>query len=105
MATDWTHVRLQRSTLEWLERTRASMMLGAEMGLRELTVDNRDRVSIDQIIRELLYARERHHERARMQRARAKLKRAARRLAAELEAATPTIAGEQQLRYSESDRV
>lgn len=65
MATDWIMIRVDRSTHARLEAVRRSMQLAEEMNLRELVHDARERVSLDQIISELIYFRQRHAERRR----------------------------------------
>jgi hypothetical protein len=65
MATEWIMVRIDRRTHAALERVRESMRLGAEIGLRDLETDNRDRVSLDQVIRVLIEMRDNHAERRR----------------------------------------
>ncbi len=78
MATDWIMIRVSRETHERLEAVRTSMLIGNEMGVRELQFDNRDRVSLDQVISELIYFRSKHADRRKRSAAR---RRAARRRA------------------------
>lgn len=60
MPTDWIMVRISRETHARLEEARLSMLLGHEMGLRSLDSDDRDRVSLNQIIHILLDSRDKH---------------------------------------------
>lgn len=63
MEADWIMVRIKRSTRARLEATRQSMLLAADVGLRNVELDNRDRFSLDQVIGILLDMRDRHAER------------------------------------------
>jgi len=65
MPVEWIMIRVLRATHARLCDARESMRLGADLGLRELDCDSRDRVSLDQIIGLLLDARDRHRERKR----------------------------------------
>ncbi len=67
---EWTHVRVSRSTLAMLETTRASMEVADVQGRRELVRDPRGRVSLSQVIAELVYFRLKHHARVRRSNAR-----------------------------------
>lgn len=75
MATDWIMVRVSRSTHARLDAVRKSMQLAADVGLRELVLDPRDRVSLDQIIGLLIDMREGHAERRRASAARRRKRR------------------------------
>jgi hypothetical protein len=70
MATQWIMVRLDTSTHAALERVRESMLLGEEMGLTKLAKDDRERVSLTQVITRLIAFRDRHAARARRSKAR-----------------------------------
>jgi hypothetical protein len=70
MAKEWTHVRVAPETLAELNRVRDSMRIAEAMHLVELDHDDRDRVSLDQVIRRLLEMRRRHAERRRASAAR-----------------------------------
>lgn len=59
----WTLVKISKATRERLERVRDSMLLADCVGQRNLERDNRDRVSLDQVIGLLILMRERHAER------------------------------------------
>jgi predicted RNA-binding protein with RPS1 domain len=75
MKTDWTLVKLSQETREKLEAVRDSMLVAEEMRMRTLDRDNRDRVSLDQIIRLLIEFREGHARRVRESKARRRGKR------------------------------
>ena len=74
MATDWIMVRIDRATHAELERVRNSMLIGEMMGLSQLERDNRDRVSLSQVIGRLIAFRDRHAARARRSKARRRIK-------------------------------
>lgn len=59
----WTLVKISKATRDRLERVRDSMLLADSVGLRNLERDNRDRVSLDQVVNLLIDLRERHAER------------------------------------------
>lgn len=65
MAKDWILVRLQRDTHRELCEVRVSMEHAELMGRLELSRDDRDRVSLDEVIRQLIRARRKHRERDR----------------------------------------
>lgn len=65
MAKDWIMVRIGRETHRQLEAVRTSMLVADLAGLIELERDDRDRVSLDQVIRRLIEFREKHAERRR----------------------------------------
>lgn len=54
MARDWVMVRVQRSTLEDLERVRERLLTAYSNGQVEVEMDDRGRVSLDQVIRVLI---------------------------------------------------
>jgi len=56
----WTLVKLSKATRERLEKVRESMLLADAVGLRNLERDNRDRVSLDQVVNLLIDIREKH---------------------------------------------
>lgn len=60
---DWIMVRLKRETHKALCDVRSTMEVAEEMQLRELVRDPRGRVSLDQVIMELVYFKLRHAER------------------------------------------
>jgi hypothetical protein len=60
---DWIMVRIRRETRVELERVRDSMRDAEDRGLVELPHDDRDRVSLDAIIRRLIEFRARHARR------------------------------------------
>jgi len=70
MATNWIMVRIDRATHADLDRVRASMLVGEMMGLSKLDRDNRERVSLSQVIGRLVAFRDRHAARARRSRER-----------------------------------
>lgn len=59
----WTLVKVSKATRERLERVRDSMLLADSVGLRNLERDNRDRVSLDQVIELLIDMRDQHARR------------------------------------------
>jgi len=63
MAEEWIMVRLHRTTHAELVRIRDSLRIAEAMRLLELEHDDRDRVSLDQVIRRLCEIRRRHAER------------------------------------------
>lgn len=71
MATDWIMVRIDKAVHDQLDRVRASMLVGELMGMRTLEHDARHRVSLSQVIAQLIAFRDKHSERVR----RAKIKR------------------------------
>jgi len=60
VAKNWTYVRITRDTHAALCRVRESMRLAEEMHLVELETDDRDRVSLDQVIARLVAMRDQH---------------------------------------------
>lgn len=70
MAKDWIMVRLERATHRQLQEVRAQMEHADALGQIDLTRDDRDRVSLDQVIARLIAFRERHAERRRRSAAR-----------------------------------
>jgi hypothetical protein len=70
MAKEWIIVRLHPETHAELVRVRDSLRIAEAMHLLELEHDNRDRVSLDQVVRRLLEIRRRHAERRRASAAR-----------------------------------
>jgi hypothetical protein len=70
MAEDWIMVRLHRTTHAELVRIRDSLRIAEAMQLLELPHDDRDRVSLDAVIRRLCEIRKRHAERRRASAAR-----------------------------------
>jgi hypothetical protein len=79
-------VRLKRDTRRQLEEVRESMRVAEELGQVELEKDDRDRVSLDQVIRRLIAFRARHADRRRRSSAR---RRQAKRVAAASADASP----------------
>lgn len=67
MATEWMMVRVSRRTHDLLEIVRRSLILSHEQGRIEVRFDDRDRVSLDQVIETLAYERLAHQQRAREQ--------------------------------------
>jgi hypothetical protein len=65
MARDWIMVRIDPAVHAQLERVRASMLVGEMMGQRTLEHDPRHRVSLSQVIAQLIAFRDKHAERAR----------------------------------------
>jgi hypothetical protein len=65
MARNWIMVRLTRETHAALREVRESMRTADEAGLIQLETDDRDRVSLDQVIQRLIDFRKRHAERRR----------------------------------------
>lgn len=65
MSKEWIIVRLQRGTHRQLQAVRESMRVADVAGLIDLEKDNRDRVSLDEVIRKLIAFRERHAARRR----------------------------------------
>ena len=63
MAKDWIMVRLAPETHAELVRVRDSLRIAEAMHLLELPHDDRDRVSLNTVIRRLLKIRRRHAER------------------------------------------
>ena len=70
MSDEWIMVRLHRTTHTDLVRVRDSLRIAEAMRLLELEHDDRDRVSLDQVVRRLLEIRRRHAERRRASAAR-----------------------------------
>jgi len=85
MARVWTLVKMSEETREMLEEVRQSMLRAEEMRLRSLDRDNRDRVSLDQVIRILIELRQRHAERRTAALERRRARKAASRLPAEVQ--------------------
>jgi len=56
----WTLVKISKATRDRLEKVRDSMLLADSVGLRSLERDNRDRVSLDQVVNLLIDIREKH---------------------------------------------
>ena len=77
MAKNWTHIRVETSTLAQLDRVRRSMLIAEEMGMAELVKDDRDRFALDQVLKRLIAFRDRHHARVRKAKANRALKRRA----------------------------
>jgi hypothetical protein len=88
VAQEYTHVRIETATLAELERVRQSMLLGEMMGARTLIHDPRHRVSLSQVIAELIRFREKHKDRVRKAKAR---RTALRRAAASTDEAPITV--------------
>lgn len=65
MATDWIMVRIDRRTHDLLKRLAASMQLAYERGQLDLYHDDQSRISINQVVTDLAYARLAHQRRAR----------------------------------------
>ena len=65
MAKDWIMVRIGRDTHRMLQDVRASMEVADLTGHVTLERDDRDRVSLDQVVRRLIAFRERHAARRR----------------------------------------
>jgi hypothetical protein len=84
-AKDWIMVRIDRDTHRELCRVREEMETADMMKLITLERDDRDRVSLDQVIRRLVSMRDKHAER----RERSALKRRTR--ATTTENATPVV--------------
>jgi hypothetical protein len=59
----WKAVRVSERTLARLEAARVSMQLAEDAGQRTLKRDDRDRVSLDQVISIMLDARDAHARR------------------------------------------
>lgn len=74
---DWIMVRLKRETHKMLDGVRDTMEIADCVGLRELERDARGRVSLDQVVRELVYFKLKHAERRRKSAAKRKQGRAA----------------------------
>jgi hypothetical protein len=72
VAKQWIMVRMQRDTHAALCLVRDSLRLADELDLVELDKDDRDRVSLDEVIRKLIEMRRRHAERRRRSNARRK---------------------------------
>jgi len=77
MQERWTLVKVSKVTRERLEAVRDSMLLADSVGLRNLERDNRDRVSLDQVISLLIDIRERHAERRKRSAAKRRTRRPA----------------------------
>jgi hypothetical protein len=54
MATEYTHVRVERTTFRELERIRQRFLTGEAMGYAKLEKDNRGRFSLDKVILRLI---------------------------------------------------
>lgn len=67
-------VRIDLAVHAALERVRTSMMVGEMMGLTQLDRDNRERVSLSQVIGRLIAFRDRHAARARRSKERRRLR-------------------------------
>ena len=74
MATEWIMVRIDKAVHDQLESVRASMLVGEMMGARTLEHDPRHRVSLSQVIAQLIGFREKHRERVKRSKANRRLK-------------------------------
>jgi hypothetical protein len=63
MAKVWTYVRITCDTHKELCRVRESLRIAEMMGVVTLEPDNRNRVSLDQVITRLISIRDKHSER------------------------------------------
>jgi hypothetical protein len=70
MAGKWIHVIVDPDTHAELCRVRDSLRVAEAMQLLELSHDDRDRVSLNEVIKRLLTIRRRHAERRRASAAR-----------------------------------
>jgi len=64
MATKWTMVRVSESTRKRLEAMRDSLLSAYEKGQIDLDLDERDRVSLNQVLSILLDREESHRKRS-----------------------------------------
>lgn len=87
MATVWTLVKMSEDVRAMLEEVRDSMLRAEEMRMRHLDRDNRDRVSLDQVIRLLIESRQRHAERRTAALERRRERKRTNRLLAEMQGA------------------
>lgn len=58
--SDWVMVRVRRETHAELRRVEMSLRIAEDQGQLELSKDERDRVSIDQVVRRLIAIRDGH---------------------------------------------